>query len=109
MYGPNTNLGHSSIVYLLESQAAYINGALAHLDGGSVEVLPGAQARYNEEIAGQLRSTVWNTGGRSSWYLDKEGRNSVMWPTFTFRYRSRTKRFDAENYLTRRTVRANAG
>jgi len=109
MYGPNTNLGHSSIVYMLESQAAYINGALAHLDGGCVEVLPVAQARYNEKIAGQLESTVWNTGGCSSWYLDKEGRNSVMWPTFTFRYRSRTKRFDAENYQTRRAVRARVG
>ncbi|SEK54003.1 flavin-containing monooxygenase [Rhodococcus maanshanensis] len=112
MYGPNTNLGHSSIVYMLESQAAYINGALAHLaaDGGeAVEVLPAAQARYNERIADQLASTVWNTGGCSSWYLDKEGRNSVMWPTFTFRYRSRTKRFDAENYQTRRAVRASVG
>ncbi|MGW6378138.1 flavin-containing monooxygenase [Rhodococcus sp. NPDC055112] len=105
MYGPNTNLGHSSIVYMLESQAAYINGALAQLAVGAVvEVLPDAQARYNEEIACQLGSTVWNTGGCSSWYLDKEGRNSVMWPTFTFRYRSRTKRFDVENYQTRRVV-----
>lgn len=74
-----------------------------------VEITPDAQARYNEEIADRLRTTVWNTGGCSSWYLDKEGRNSVMWPTFTFRYRSRTKRFDAENNLTRLTVRASAG
>lgn len=107
MYGPNTNLGHSSIVYMLESQAAYIDGALAHLAGGggaAVEVRPEAQARYNERIADQLRGTVWNTGGCSSWYFDKQGRNSVVWPTFTFRYRSRTKRFDSENYLTRPAV-----
>ncbi|MFC4605965.1 flavin-containing monooxygenase [Rhodococcus kronopolitis] len=107
MYGPNTNLGHSSIVYMLEAQSAYINGALAHLAAGAgaaVEVHPAAQARYNERIADQLHGTVWNTGGCSSWYLDKDGHNSVMWPTFTFRYRSRTKRFDSENYQTRRTV-----
>ncbi|TQF74947.1 NAD(P)/FAD-dependent oxidoreductase [Rhodococcus spelaei] len=101
MYGPNTNLGHSSIVYMLESQAAYIDGALAHLASGDavgLEVRPEVQARYNTSISGLLRRTVWNTGGCASWYLDSNGRNSVMWPTFTFRFRARTKRFDAENY-----------
>ncbi|MEE2061293.1 flavin-containing monooxygenase [Rhodococcus artemisiae] len=101
MYGPNTNLGHSSIVYMLESQAAYIAAALRvmrtrRLD--AVEVRADAQRRFAEELDPMLAGTVWNTGGCSSWYLDRTGRNSVMWPTFTWHYRTRTKEFDAENY-----------
>ncbi|MDQ2722292.1 MAG: NAD(P)/FAD-dependent oxidoreductase [Actinomycetota bacterium] len=101
MYGPNTNLGHSSIVYMLESQAAYISDALSTMQRrglSSVQVQPVAQNRYNAHIAEALSGTVWNAGGCSSWYIDATGRNSAMWPTFTWRFRALTKRFDAENY-----------
>ncbi|WP_111512692.1 flavin-containing monooxygenase [Mycobacterium kyogaense] len=104
MYGPNTNLGHSSIVYMLESQSAYLAAALATMRGeglASVDVRPDAQASYNDWIDNALQGTVWNSGGCSSWYLDSHGRNSAMWPTFTFRFRARTKNFDLQNYLTR--------
>lgn len=101
MYGPNTNLGHSSIVYMLESQAAYIADALRVMRAeraATAEVTDGAQRRYNEQLDPQLARTVWNAGGCDSWYLDRSGRNSVMWPTFTWRFRRRTRRFDQENY-----------
>lgn len=101
MYGPNTNLGHSSIVYMLESQAAYISDALrvmAAERAATVEVTATAQRRYNDGLDPQLARTVWNAGGCDSWYLDHKGRNSVMWPTFTWRFRRRTRRFDVENY-----------
>lgn len=104
MYGPNTNLGHSSIVYMLESQAVYLAGALAAMrtEGfASIDVRPEAQASYNAWVDDALGGTVWNSGGCSSWYLDSRGRNSVMWPTFTFRFRARTKTFDLNNYRTR--------
>jgi cation diffusion facilitator CzcD-associated flavoprotein CzcO len=104
MYGPNTNLGHSSIVYMLESQAAHLADALRTMrtEGlTSVDVHPEAQASYNAWVASALKNTVWNSGGCSSWYLDSRGRNSVMWPTFTFRFRARTKTFDLNNYRTR--------
>lgn len=104
MYGPNTNLGHSSIVYMLESQAAYLVAALHTMrtEGlASIDVRPEAQASYNAWVDDALRGTVWNSGGCSSWYLDSRGRNSIMWPTFTFRFRARTKSFDVKNYLTR--------
>jgi cation diffusion facilitator CzcD-associated flavoprotein CzcO len=106
MYGPNTNLGHSSIVYMLESQAAYLADALRVMrtEGiGSVDVRPEAERAYNAWVADALSGTVWNSGGCSSWYLDSRGRNSVMWPTFTFRFRARTKTFDVTDYDTRRT------
>jgi len=101
MYGPNTNLGHSSIVYMLESQAAYIRDALSTMDVRGlavVDVSPAAQRRYNDRIAEALARTVWNAGGCSSWYIDSTGRNSAMWPTFTWTFRRLTRRFDVENY-----------
>ena len=103
MYGPNTNLGHSSIVFMLESQAAYIRDALSTMDSSgltSVDVRPAAQAGYNAGIDDALSTTVWNAGGCSSWYFDATGRNSAMWPTFTWTFRRLTRRFDVENYAT---------
>ncbi|MFD7010920.1 flavin-containing monooxygenase [Rhodococcus jostii] len=105
MYGPNTNLGHSSIVYMLESQSAYIADALNvmhHSEITAFEVTEEAQRRYNTRIQSELQTTVWNKGGCSSWYYDSEGRNSVQWPTFTWKFRSQLQRFDQENYVSRR-------
>ncbi len=100
-YGPNLNLGHSSIVYMLESQIAYALDALhtMRLRGAAeFDVRPEVQAAYNEEIQARLETTVWNTGGCGSWYFDRNGRNSIQWPGFTFEYRRRTRSFDAEAY-----------
>jgi len=101
LYGPNLNLGHSSIVYMLESQIDYALDALRTMrlrGAAEFEVRAGAQAAYNEELQARLEQTVWNTGGCGSWYLDRNGRNSIQWPGFTFEYRRRTRRFDAEAY-----------
>jgi cation diffusion facilitator CzcD-associated flavoprotein CzcO len=96
MYGPNTNLGHSSIVLMLEAQAYYIGQVLAYLaahGGGTVEVTQAAHDRYVADIDARLASTVWNSGGCGSWYFDATGRNSVMWPTYTATYRRMMSRF----------------
>ena len=101
LYGPNVNLGHSSMVYMLESQIAYALDALATMrrtGAAEFEVRPEVQTAYNEELQERLADTVWNTGGCTSWYFDRNGRNSIMWPGFTFEYRRRTKRFDAAAY-----------
>jgi cation diffusion facilitator CzcD-associated flavoprotein CzcO len=100
-YGPNLNLGHSSIVYMLESQFAYALDALRtarRLGAAEFEVRPEVQEAYNRELQERLAETVWNTGGCGSWYIDRNGRNSIQWPGFTFEYRRRTRRFDAESY-----------
>jgi cation diffusion facilitator CzcD-associated flavoprotein CzcO len=99
-YGPNTNLGHNSIVYMLESQMAYVLSALDAMDergAACVEVRPQVQEAFNVEMQERLQSSVWNSGCRS-WYLDRNGRNSLQWPGFTFEYRRRTRRFDAVDY-----------
>jgi cation diffusion facilitator CzcD-associated flavoprotein CzcO len=99
--GPNTGLGHNSIVYILESQFNYVLDALRTMKrrgAAVVDVRPDVQERYNAELQEQLQGTVWNTGGCSSWYIDRNGVNSVLWPTWTWKYRQRTRRFDPESY-----------
>ncbi|WP_371748940.1 flavin-containing monooxygenase [Aquihabitans sp. G128] len=99
--GPNTGLGHTSMVFMIESQVAYIRQALdAMAERGTpvLDVKPEVEAAYNDGVQEQLAPTVWNTGGCSSWYLDRQGRNTLLWPTFTFVFRKRTSRFDPEHY-----------
>jgi cation diffusion facilitator CzcD-associated flavoprotein CzcO len=99
LVGPNTGLGHNSIIFMIESQLNYLLGALRALDGATtVEARPEKQRRYNAGIQQQLQGTVWNTGGCESWYLDKRGRNTTLWPTFTFRFRQQVRRFDPADY-----------
>ena len=101
LYGPNLNLGHSSIVYMLESQIAYALDALRTMrvrGAAEFELRPEVQRAYNEEVQERLAGSVWNTGGCGSWYFDRNGRNSIQWPGFTFEYRRRTRRFDTESY-----------
>ncbi|QYF92450.1 NAD(P)/FAD-dependent oxidoreductase [Massilia sp. PAMC28688] len=98
--GPNTGLGHNSMIYMIESGAHYVLQALLHMRARglqSVEVKEAAQRRYNQQLQQRLKGTVWSSGCRS-WYLDKEGRNFTLWPGFTFTYRRLTRRFDADNY-----------
>jgi cation diffusion facilitator CzcD-associated flavoprotein CzcO len=104
LYGPNVNLGHTSIVYMLESQLAYAIDALRTMrlrGAAEFEVHAETQDAYNEEIQERLARTVWNTGGCGSWYFDSNGRNSIQWPGFTFEYRRRTRRFDTPAYRLR--------
>jgi cation diffusion facilitator CzcD-associated flavoprotein CzcO len=101
LYGPNLNLGHSSIVYMLESQITYVMGALRAMrerDVGALEVRPEVQDAWNESLQERLAGTVWDTGGCSSWYLDANGRDSVMWPDFTFKFRRRARVFELGDY-----------
>jgi cation diffusion facilitator CzcD-associated flavoprotein CzcO len=103
LLGPNTGLGHSSMVYMIESQIAYVLGALRTMrerDAHAIEVRPEAERAYNEEVDRQLDGTVWNTGC-ASWYLDDTGRNATLWPDWTWRFRRRTARFDAASYELR--------
>ena len=99
--GPNTGIGHTSLVYMIEAQFPYVLEALRLMkDRGiaSVDVRPDVQAAYNEMLQRKLSPTVWNTGGCKSWYLDKNGQNSTIWPDYTFKFAKRLARFDLESY-----------
>ena len=109
LLGPNTALGHSSVVFMIEEQIAYVMKALEALDAFGVQALEvrrEAQDAYNEALQDQLDDTVWNTGGCRSWYRDAEGRNFTLWPTHTFTFRAQTARFDASSYALRAPARA---
>ena len=101
LVGPNTGLGHTSMVYMIESQVAYVIDALRTMDSAhlsTVEVRADAQARYNDGLRAQLDDSVWSTGGCRSWYLDAQGRNTSLWPGFSFAFRRQTRRFDVAAY-----------
>jgi len=108
LVGPNTGLGHNSIVFMIESQLNYVLDALRTMEArgaGSIDVRADVQARYNAAIQKRLRNTVWNAGGCASWYLDHTGRNTTLWPGFTWPFRRLLRRFDADHYELRPTVR----
>jgi cation diffusion facilitator CzcD-associated flavoprotein CzcO len=105
LLGPNTVLGHTSVVYMIEAQLEYVLSALRTMDTrrlASIDVRPRVVETFNARIQEQLQGTVWNAGGCKSWYLDAAGRNSSLWPTHTFRFRQATKRFDPDAYVLRR-------
>ena len=102
LYGPNTNLGHNSIIYMLESQTDYVVEALRHAASHGakwLDVRPEAHAEYNDELQRQLKKTVWHAGC-DSWYVTDAGKNTNNWPSFTFDYRRQTRYFDPVHYQT---------
>jgi cation diffusion facilitator CzcD-associated flavoprotein CzcO len=99
--GPNVGLGHNSVVFMIEAQLNYLMDALRTMrDRGAarVEVRPEAQDAYNARIQERMPGTVWNRGGCSSWYLDANGRNTTIWPDFTWRFWRDTREFDPAAY-----------
>jgi cation diffusion facilitator CzcD-associated flavoprotein CzcO len=101
LVGPNTGLGHNSIVFMIEAQLNYLMGALEAMDrrgATRIEVRRDAFDAYNQHVQERLGQTVWNTGGCASWYIDRNGRNSTIWPDFTWRFWQQTRRFDEAAY-----------
>lgn len=100
MLGPNTGLGHNSMVYMIESQIAHVMAALrAMRERGAdiIEVRPTAQDGFNTDVDERMRGTVWETGC-SSWYQDETGRNAALWPDWTWRFRQRAARVGEADY-----------
>jgi cation diffusion facilitator CzcD-associated flavoprotein CzcO len=101
MYGPNTNLGHNSIIFMLECQARYIAQALRTMrrrDLASIEVREDVHRRFNSDLQERLGDSVWN-GGCASWYRDASGRIVNNWAGTTVEYRWRTRRFDPSAHV----------
>ena len=99
--GPNTGLGHNSLVFMIEAQFSYILGALKTMrERGAerLEVREEPYRRWNEALQRRMPATVWNSGGCKSWYLDRNGRNTTIWPDFTWRFWQRTREFDPAPY-----------
>jgi len=100
LIGPNTGLGHNSMIYMIEAQISYILDCLRTMDRRNlraVEVRPETQEAFKTEMQQRMQGTVW-TSGCSSWYLDARGHNTTLWPGFTFEFRRRTRHFDPQHY-----------
>ena len=102
LVGPNTGLGHNSIVFMIESQVAYIMEFLRFMASQEIatfEVRSRAQEEFNRGVQEQMVGTVWTSGGCDSWYLDAKGSNTTLWPGFTWRFRALTRHFDPLDYV----------
>ncbi len=102
LIGPNTLLGHNSVVFIIESQLAYVMDALRTMDARGATVVDtrqAAQAAFNDGVQRRMRGTVWVDGGCSSWYVDRHGRNTTLWPGTSWSFRQATRRFDPAEHL----------
>lgn len=100
MFGPNVAVSSSAFI-IIEAQLTYIMDALRQaieLDIQTIEPDPEKTAVYNEKIQAALQSTVWNKGGCQSYFLDRNGRNSVAWPWTTFKLREQLSTFNLAEY-----------
>jgi cation diffusion facilitator CzcD-associated flavoprotein CzcO len=100
--GPNTGLGHNSMVHIIESQLSYIVDYIRTLEKSGAAALdadPAAQHAWCAEVERRMEPTVWNTGGCKSWYLNAAGRNPTLWPASTVRFRRKTRRVDEREYV----------
>jgi cation diffusion facilitator CzcD-associated flavoprotein CzcO len=107
--GPNTGIGHTSALFVIESQLKYIMNSLEWvLRGGaqSIEVLPSAEEEYTAMIHSEMQRTVWKSGGCRSWYQSRSGHVIAMFPGFSFTFRRLTSRFREEHHSM---VRGDAG
>ena len=99
--GPNLAIGHNSAFIVIESQLNYIMGALKEMrknNSQRLEVSHVAQQKYNDKVQQALQSTVWNTGGCSSYYIDQNGKNSIGFPWSTLTMKNLLAKFDSQSY-----------
>ncbi|NIH78816.1 flavin-containing monooxygenase [Amycolatopsis viridis] len=101
LLGPNTGLGHNSVVFMIESQIRYVAEAIRLVEAsGAAALEPRAevQERFNAEIQHKLAKGVWTQGGCKSWYLDAKGVNRTIWPGFTWRYWLATRKLRPSDF-----------
>jgi cation diffusion facilitator CzcD-associated flavoprotein CzcO len=101
LLGPNTGLGHTSVVFMIESQIRYVAEAIATVEKFGAQALApsrSAQDRFNTELQDKLAGSVWNTGGCSSWYLDEHGVNRTLWSGMTWQYWRSTRSLKPAEY-----------
>ncbi|HEX6683917.1 MAG TPA: NAD(P)/FAD-dependent oxidoreductase [Candidatus Limnocylindrales bacterium] len=109
LLGPNTGLGHTSVLIMLEAQLKQVVKTLEHMRRNgfaTMEPTAEAQRRDNAHVDRKMAGTVWATGGCRSWYLDSTGRNSTLWPGFATTFRLRLGTFRARDYAFNRAVEA---
>ncbi|WP_017973564.1 flavin-containing monooxygenase [Actinopolyspora halophila] len=105
LLGPNTGLGHNSVVFMIECQINYVLSILRPMLRGEftqADVRQSAQNEFNSRIQSRLKGAVWSAGGCQSWYLDENGVNRTLWPGFTWNYWWQTRKADPKDYEIQR-------
>ncbi|MCB9642677.1 MAG: NAD(P)/FAD-dependent oxidoreductase [Myxococcales bacterium] len=100
LVGPNTGLGHNSIIFMIESQVRYILQCIERLrtkGGRYLDLRPESQHSFQEEVSQRTENTIWKSGCRS-WYLTEDGKNYTLWPGYTFEYWWKTRRLRPKDY-----------
>jgi cation diffusion facilitator CzcD-associated flavoprotein CzcO len=101
LLGPNSGLGHTSVVVMIEAGIEHVLAALRHLrahGAAAMEPTAVAQAAFVREVDRRMKGSVWTSGGCRSWYLDGTGRNSALWPGSTTPFRRRLRDIKATDY-----------
>jgi hypothetical protein len=99
LLGPNTGLGHNSIIFMIEAQVRYVVQAIRAMrerDLASIEVRPSVEAKFRSDLARRMKDTVW-TSGCTSWYQSADG-EVFLWPAASVDYWWRTRRFALDDY-----------
>ncbi|MDF1763715.1 MAG: NAD(P)/FAD-dependent oxidoreductase, partial [Oleibacter sp.] len=100
--GPNTGIGHTSAIFVIEAQMNYIMNSINKVDKGgaqTVEVKAQAEDKYTTLIHSEMKKTVWHHGGCSSWYKSKNGNVIAMFPGFSFTYYRWADKFRADDHV----------
>ncbi|SEN58925.1 Predicted flavoprotein CzcO associated with the cation diffusion facilitator CzcD [Pseudomonas sp. ok272] len=100
--GPNTGIGHTSALFIIESQMNYILGCLRTLKAQalrSIEVRQEAESAYTRMIHQQMQRTVWKSGGCHSWYQSRSGHVIALFPGFSFSYYQLTRRVKLADHI----------
>lgn len=100
LIGPNTGLGHNSMIFIIESQVNFILDSIKKLERKKaryMHVKPEVQKVYNDTIQQKLKRTVWNTGCKS-WYIASNGRNTTVWPGLTYTFWLKTRRINTRHF-----------
>jgi cation diffusion facilitator CzcD-associated flavoprotein CzcO len=101
LLGPNTGLGHNSVLLMIEAQVDYLMRLLEwrrQTGLSAVEARPEVEARFVQEVDRGTKGSVWTAGGCLSWYLDATGRNSTLWPGSVRAYQRRLSHFEESDY-----------
>jgi cation diffusion facilitator CzcD-associated flavoprotein CzcO len=105
--GPNFGTGHMSAVEMVEHQYSYVLDAIAKIEANGIasfDVRQEAQDRFIADLDEKMKGTVWMKGGCSSWYVDSSGRNSTLWPDWTFEHARGLRTFDLSEYEVERAT-----
>jgi cation diffusion facilitator CzcD-associated flavoprotein CzcO len=102
LLGPNTGLGHNSVVLMIEAQVRYVMSCLRLMRRRGqpvMDLLPASQQRFMDELRRRLPRTVWESGGCKSWYQDQTtGESPVLWPGSVVEYYRRARAASAGDY-----------